>query len=130
MDSAEPTPTPNLRFTPDEARAKQLQPGQLSAPVFTHGSMELRWMMAKSFDPQVPHDRDELYFVANGTAVMVRSETSHPFTEDLDLHGEHRVSVQPGDTLFIPAGTAHRFEAMSADFGACMVFYGPEGGER
>jgi quercetin dioxygenase-like cupin family protein len=37
--------------------------------------------------------------------------------------------VQPGDALFVPAGTVHRFEAMSAEFGAWMIFYGPEGGE-
>ena len=40
-----------------------------------------------------------------------------------------RVAVKPGDALFVPAGTEHRFEAMSLDFGAWMIFYGPEGGE-
>ena len=29
----------------------------------------------------------------------------------------------------MPAGTEHRFEDMSQDFGTWMVFYGPEGGE-
>lgn len=130
MDSAEPKPMPQLRFSPDEARHAPLAAGQLSAPIFAHGSLELRWVGPRHSDSQLPHDRDELYMVASGTAVMVRSEQRHPFIEDLDLHGEHRVTVGPGDTLFVPAGTAHHFEALSPDFGAWAMFWGPEGGER
>ena len=43
--------------------------------------------------------------------------------------GGKQYRVQPGDVLFVPAGTPHRFEAASPDFGTWAMFYGPEGGE-
>ena len=132
MDSADLHAMPRARVTPDEARQTAVPPGHLSALLLSHGSMELRWYALSGFDPQVPHDRDELYFVARGAAVFVRAEDRTPFGDDtsLSLRGEERVAVQPGDALFVPAGCAHRFEAASPDFGCWMVFYGPEGGER
>lgn len=136
MDSANPFLMPRLRVTPDEARRMALEPGQLSTRLMSHGSMELRWYVPQALrpdgdDPQLPHDRDELYVVATGTAVFIRAEETTPFGDDLaiSLRGEERVAVQPGDVLFVPAGTVHRFEAMSADFATWMIFYGPEGGE-
>lgn len=113
-----------------------VEPGHLSAKLMVHGSMEVRWYapqakLASGDDPQVPHDRDELYVIVSGTALFIRAEESAPFGDDhdLSLRGEERVAVKPGDALFVPAGTVHRFEAMSADFGTWMIFYGPEGGE-
>ena len=135
MDTAHPSPMPRpmprLRVTPDEARRMALDPGRLSARLLAHGTMEVRWYVPPGADPQTPHDRDELYMIASGTAVFVRAEERAPFQDNalLSLAGEERVSVQAGDLLFVPAGTAHRFEAMSPDFGSWMVFYGPEGGE-
>ena len=132
MDSADLPSRPKLRVTPDEARRAPVPPGHLSAKLMQYGSMEVRWYEPRDIDTQVPHDRDELYVVVGGTAVFVRAEETTPFGDDpaLPVRGEERVTVQPGDALFVPAGTEHRFEAMSADFGAWMIFYGPEGGER
>lgn len=136
MDSADLPSMPRLRVTPDEARRMALEPGHLSAKLMGHGSMELRWYAPQTLqtsgeDPQVPHDRDELYVIASGTGVFIRAEEGTPFDDDLaiNLRGEERVAVQPGDVLFVPAGTVHRFEAVSADFATWMIFYGPEGGE-
>lgn len=122
---------PRLCVTPDEAKRAPIVPGHLSALLLQHGSMELRWYAPHDDDAQTPHDRDELYFIVSGSAVMVRAEDSAPLGDDisLPLRGEERVTVQAGDALFVPAGTVHHFEAMSADFGAWMVFWGPEGGE-
>src|SRR6516165_5884920 len=55
--------------------------------------------------PQVPHQRDELYFVTAGT-------------------GRYRVedkvtAVGPGDLLFCAAHVAHGFEDISADLSGC-----------
>ena len=123
---------PRLRVTPDEGRVAPVPPGHLSAKLMDYGSMEVRWYAPQGVDPQVPHDRDELYVVVSGTGVFIRSEESAPFNDDagLSLRWDERVAVQPGDALFVPAGTEHRFEAMSADFGCWMIFYGPEGGDR
>jgi mannose-6-phosphate isomerase-like protein (cupin superfamily) len=97
-----------------------------------HGSMELRWYAPQGNDPQLPHDRDELYIIVSGHGLFMRAEEAVPFGEDraMILGGAQRVAVRPGDVLFVPAGTEHRFESISADFGAWMVFYGPEGGEH
>ena len=137
MDSADlpilpDLPSPPLRVTPDDGRLAPISPGALSALLMQHGSMEVRWYVPHCGHPQVPHDRDELYVIVSGTGVFVRSEESVPFGDDagLTLRGDERVAVQPGDALFVPAGTEHRFDAVSPDFGAWMIFYGPEGGER
>jgi mannose-6-phosphate isomerase-like protein (cupin superfamily) len=93
-----------------------LPPGRLSAQVFTHGSLELRWYAPQGVDPQTPHGRDEVYIVASGSGWFRRGEERFPFTA--------------GDALFVAAGIAHRFEDFTADFGTWVMFYGPEGGER
>ena len=122
---------PRLLITPGEAREAPIEPGHLSALMLQHGSMELRWYAPHLCDPQTPHDRDELYVVVAGSALFMRAEEVTPFGQEEGVapHGSERVSVQPGDVLTVPAGTRHGFEAMSPDFAAWMIFYGPEGGE-
>jgi mannose-6-phosphate isomerase-like protein (cupin superfamily) len=122
---------PRLRVTPDDARETPIEPGHLSAILLQHGSMQLRWYAPSQADPQSPHDRDELYVVVAGSALFMRATEAMPFGEDegMALESCERVSVKAGDALFVPAGTQHRFEAMSPDFGTWLIFYGPEGGE-
>ena len=134
LPSGEPSRPINIHATAKDARATPLQPGHISALLMSHGSMELRWYAPQHLpggaDLQTPHDRDELYLVVSGAGVFVRAEHGHPFDgTPIPPHAEDRVAIQPGDTLFVPAGADHRFEAVSADFGAWMIFYGPEGGE-
>ena len=57
-------------------------PGR-SAEVFIDGDLELRFSARPTNGPQVPHQRDELYFVAAGTG--------HCFT---DRKNSPRLSVQ------------------------------------
>ena len=38
-------------------------------------------------------------------------------------------TLEPGDLLFVPAGTVHRFEGFTDDLAVWVFFYGPEGGE-
>jgi mannose-6-phosphate isomerase-like protein (cupin superfamily) len=45
------------------------------------------------------------------------------------LNGEERHPFKPGDLLFVPAGTVHRFEQFTDDFAIWVMFCGPEGGE-
>ena len=131
MDRPPPPSMPRLLATPEDGRRAPIMAGHLSGLVFAHGSLELRWYVPDAVDEQVPHDRDEIYFIVSGTGVFVRAEESMPFADNgaIPIAGEERVTFQPGDTLFVPAGTAHFFEATSPDFGAWMIFYGPEGGE-
>jgi hypothetical protein len=91
-------------------------PGNLAVPVFAHGSLEVEMYRPETVDPQKPHERDEVYLVARGTATF--------------FDGRERTPVEPGAFLFVPAGALHRFERFSTDFAVWVFFYGPVGGEK
>jgi mannose-6-phosphate isomerase-like protein (cupin superfamily) len=81
-----------------------------SAEVFVDGDLEVRFAARPTNGPQVPHLRDELYFVAAGSG---------------RYRVEDRMSkVGAGDLLFCAAHVAHGFEAISEDFSVWVLFYG------
>src|SRR5207244_8666266 len=77
-------------------------PGNLAVPIFSRGSLEVELYTPQGNDPQKPHPRDEIYFVARGKGLF--------------FDGVRRYAVEPGSFLFVPAGQAHRFESFSSDF--------------
>jgi mannose-6-phosphate isomerase-like protein (cupin superfamily) len=84
-------------------------PGR-SAEVFVDGDLEVRFAARPTNGPQVPHTRDELYFIASGS-------------------GRYRVedkvtAVGAGDVLFCAAHVPHGFEDISEDFSVWVLFYG------
>lgn len=85
------------------------------ATMLQRGTMEVELYAPKGKDTQSPHTRDELYVVIAGSGLF--------------LNGTETDRFGPGDVLFVPAGTEHRFEEFSADFKAWVIFYGPHGGE-
>jgi len=89
--------------------------GERFATVFQHGSMLVEIYAPRGMDPQQPHTRDEVYFVASGSGEYVCGETRQKFA--------------PTDLLFAAAGVEHRFENFSEDLLLWVLFYGPEGGE-
>jgi mannose-6-phosphate isomerase-like protein (cupin superfamily) len=89
--------------------------GNLAVPIFSRGSLTVELYTPVGHDPQKPHTRDEVYFVATGKGLF--------------FDGEQRHSVEAGSFLFVPAGQIHRFEDFSSDFVVWVIFYGPEGGE-
>ena len=89
--------------------------GERSVAVLEHGTLQLKVYAPRGTDPQQPHTRDELYFVAAGSGEFVSAEARIPFVA--------------GDALFVAAGKAHRFENFSQDLVVWVVFYGAEGGE-
>jgi mannose-6-phosphate isomerase-like protein (cupin superfamily) len=89
--------------------------GNLAVPILSHGSLVVELYTPAGSDPQQPHTRDEVYFIARG----------HGFIFD----GQRRHAVEAGSFVFVPAGEVHRFEDFSADFAVWVMFYGPEGGE-
>ena len=89
--------------------------GNLAVPIFSHGSLVVELYTPVGHDPQRPHSRDEIYFVARG---------SGRFFDGAAVH-----AVGPGSFIFVPAGQVHRFQDYSSDFAVCVAFYGPEGGE-
>lgn len=105
MDSTPPPVTLAI------ADALPFTPGR-SAQVFADRDLDVRFALHPTDGPQVPHSRDEIYFVARGTA---------------RYRVEDRVdAVGPGDLLFCAAHTPHGFEGNSSDFAVWVLFYGPE----
>ena len=95
--------------------AAMIGAGQPHAVGLEHGSMRMLLYAPRGSDDQQPHRKDEIYIVISGTSEFLR--------------GEERISLQTGDTVFVPAGMAHHFEAMSDTFATWVVFWGPPGGE-
>jgi len=91
-------------------------PGALFLKVLEHGTMTVEIYRPVKADMQTPHLQDELYVIISGTGNFVNNGERAPF--------------QPGDVLFVAAGTDHRFENFTDDFAAWVIFYGPLGGER
>jgi len=110
------TPSPHPRAVALAIAARLVPPpGALSSPVFEHGSLLVKYYAPSGRDEQIPHSRDELYIVANGSGTFVNGATRHAFA--------------PGDAMFVPAGVPHRFVDFTEDFAVWVMFYGPEGGE-
>ncbi len=76
---------------------------------FARGGTTLGLYRPRGEDPQQPHDRDEFYFVVEGTGWFE--------------HGDQRTRFEPGDALFVAAGVRHRFVDFSPDFSAWVVFW-------
>ena len=99
-----------------EALSKGPPPeGNLAVPIFAQGSLVVEMYTPVGQDPQKPHTRDEVYFVARGRGLF--------------FDGERRHAVEAGSFMFVPAGHVHRFEDFSSDFAVWVAFYGPDGGE-
>lgn len=89
--------------------------GKRFATIFKHGTLLVEIYAPRGSDPQKPHTRDEIYFVAAGSGEYVCGET--------------RTAFNPTDLLFAAAGVAHRFENFTDDLVVWVLFFGPEGGE-
>ncbi|WP_394970619.1 cupin domain-containing protein [uncultured Croceitalea sp.] len=83
--------------------------------LFEHGTLSVEIYKPENVDLQQPHSRDEVYVIISGTGEFI--------------NGNKKVSFNPGDFLFVPAGVTHRFENFTDDFSTWVIFYGPEGGE-
>src|SRR3954453_1982765 len=102
----DPTPSP-VSLT--AALALPRTPGR-SAEVFVDGDLEVRFAARPTNGPQVPHVKDEIYFVAAGTG-RYRVE-------------ENVTDVAGGEGMFCAAQLPHGFEGISADFSVWVLFYG------
>ena len=89
--------------------------GKRFATIFEHGTLLIEIYAPRGVDPQQPHTRDEIYFVATGSGEYIC--------------GDKRTTFAPTDLLFAAAGVVHRFENFTDDLVVWVLFYGPEGGE-
>lgn len=105
-----------FRIPLERARKEPNEPGRLSALIFGHGTMTLRYYKPLNPDRQPVHDQDEVYIVQRGSSWFVSEGKRHAFG--------------PGDAIFVKANTAHRFEAFTEDLELWAVFYGPFDAEK
>ena len=102
-----------LSRLPLPATAKWPQ-GVFDTEVFASPGLRLSLFAPRGEDRQSAHDEDEFYLVAHGRAVLhVRDRRD----------GWGILEAASGDALFVAAGIEHRFESISADFTAWVVFF-------
>jgi mannose-6-phosphate isomerase-like protein (cupin superfamily) len=79
---------------------------------FRDDDVWIRFAARPTSGPQVPHDRDEFYIVAWGTA-RYRWDGGETM-------------IGPGDMMFTAAHTPHGYDQFSEDFSVWVVFYEPQ----
>ena len=77
---------------------------------FAKDGFELELYAPRGVDSQSPHARDELYVIVAGRAALDIAGVTH--------------ACAPGDALFVPARTEHRFTDISDDFATWAIFWG------
>lgn len=109
---------------PDRSRVIRLREGQARIPgpagehavtVLRRGPLDVALSIPLCPIQQTPHAQDEIYFIIRGRGVLV--------------HDGKRDPVEPGDIVFVAAGTEHQFEDAADALALWRVFYGPQGGE-
>ena len=98
----------DFRFAADAL----LNSPETSQRLFERGDISVVLYIPKDSDTQMPHARDELYVVLAGHGTFRR--------------GKELIRFSPGDVLFVPGNTPHRFESFSGDFRTWAIFFGPK----
>jgi GNAT superfamily N-acetyltransferase len=104
-----------MKITGAQALAALEKTEKPFSELFRHGSLAVEIYKPQQTDQQTPHDRDEIYVVFSGSG-------------QFECRGKV-TAFGPGDFLFAPAFTPHRFVEFSDDFATWVFFYGPRGGE-
>lgn len=94
-----------------EASQRLQKSAQEFLVLFQNNALDLELYKPQLVDKQTPHDRDEVYIIASGTATF-------------ELEGQC-TEVQTGDFLFVPAFAPHKFIRFSEDFSTWVLFFLP-----
>ena len=101
-----------IRFAESQAG---IPAGERSARVWQRGSLDVAFALPVPPKDQLPHTQDEIYIIIRGRGVVI--------------HNGKQDSFEPGDIVFVAAGTEHQFADVSEDLALWRVFYGPHGGD-
>lgn len=88
-----------------QATGERLYHEFLRVPAMSAGLYVLK---AGGVDPQKPHAEDEVYVILAGRGKFV-------------CEGE-TIVVEPGQTIYVPAGQEHRFFAIAEDLEILVIF--------
>ena len=94
--------------------------GLPAALMLERGTLKLYHYEPRDKDLQTPHTQDEIYVVVRGSGTFAMGASEDRL---------ERRPFGPGDAIFVPAGTIHRFEDFTDDFGTWVMMYGRDGGE-
>ena len=89
--------------------------GEHAVSVLRRGSLDVKLSLPVRPNQQAPHTQDEIYVIIRGRGAL--------------CHDGKREAFEPGDLMFVAAGTEHHFEDFSDDLAVWVVFHGPPGGE-
>jgi mannose-6-phosphate isomerase-like protein (cupin superfamily) len=96
------------KFTLVEAIDRHMSANTDYTQLFERDAFDIGFYRPIRFDPQTPHAKDELYFIAEGSGDFVCGDQTRRFST--------------GDIFFVPAGAEHRFTNFSHDFATWVVF--------
>lgn len=103
-----------IRLT--DARAQIPGPaGEHAVGLMDRGTLKIKLSCPVRPNQQSPHTQDEVYVIVRGRGVLV--------------HDGQKDAFEPGDLMFVAAGTEHHFEDFTDDLTVWVAFFGPEGGE-
>ena len=110
MSSARAQPEPEAVYPLERLVSALDSTGGAWLPFLTVPTLQtgLYRLPAGAEDRQSPHDRDEVYFVLEGTAQIRIGDTSH--------------AIKAGDTIFVQAAAEHRFFEIEEDL-LLLVFF-------
>lgn len=89
--------------------------GEHAVSLLQRGTLHVKLSLPVRPNQQAPHEQDEIYVIVRGQGVLV--------------HDGKRDAFEPGDLMFIAAGTEHWFENFTDDLAVWVIFFGPTGGE-
>ncbi|QXH43919.1 cupin domain-containing protein [Pseudomonas xanthosomatis] len=101
-----------LKLDEREAAQRLKASDDLFHILFKRGDFSMELFAPRGSDTQQPHAQDEIYVISSGRSSFRRADQV--------------VSVQAGDTLFVPAGVEHRFFDFSDDFRTWVIFFGEQ----
>lgn len=105
-----------MKLSPEELLSKLPLPadnkwkdGVPFIPAFVKSGFVLEFSAPRGTDYQTPHDKDEFYIIAGGTADLIKESEV--------------INCRTGDAIFVAAGEKHHFENISEDFSTWVIFF-------